>query len=128
EYLFGAGLGFTMQTIVTAVQNSVDRRDMGSATSSITFFRQMGGSVGAALFGAVLSSRLAHYLAEQGAGGPQVGANNIQAIQQLTEPFKSVVLGAFTNALDDVFLIGVPFVAVAFVVALLLREQPLRTG
>ena len=136
EYLFGAGLGFTMQTIVTAVQNSVDRRDMGSATSSITFFRQMGGSVGAALFGAVLSSRLAHYLAEQlaragiqpGAGGPQVEANNIQAIQQLTEPVRSVVLGAFTNALDDVFLIGVPFVAVAIVVALLLKEEPLRTG
>ncbi len=136
EYLFGAGLGFTMQTIVTAVQNSVDRRDMGSATSSITFFRQMGGSVGAALFGAVLSSRLAHYLAEQlaragiqpGAGGPQVEANNVQAIQQLAEPVRSVVLGAFTNALDDVFLIGVPFVAVAIVVALLLKEEPLRTG
>ena len=135
EYLFGAGLGFTMQTIVTAVQNSVERRDMGSATSSITFFRQMGGSIGAALFGAVLSSRLAHYLAEQLAragislaGGPQVEANNVQAIQQLAEPVRSVVLGAFTNALDDVFLVGVPFVAVAIVVALLLKEEPLRTG
>jgi EmrB/QacA subfamily drug resistance transporter len=136
EYLFGAGLGFTMQTIVTAVQNSVDRRDMGSATSSITFFRQMGGSIGAALFGAVLSSRLAHYLAEQlaragispGAGGPQVDANNVQAIQHLAEPIRSVVLGAFTNALDDVFLVGVPFVAIAIVVALLLKEEPLRTG
>ena len=136
SYLFGAGLGFTMQTIVTAVQNSVERRDMGAATSSITFFRQMGGSIGAALFGAVLSSRLAHYLAEQlaragirpGAGGPPVEANNVQAIQQLTEPVRSVVLGAFTNALDDVFLVGVPFVAVAIVVALLLKEEPLRTG
>jgi EmrB/QacA subfamily drug resistance transporter len=136
EFLFGAGLGFTMQTIVTAVQNSVDRRDMGSATSSITFFRQMGGSVGAALFGAVLSSRLAHYLAEQlsqagirpGAGGPRVDANNVQAIQQLAEPVRSVVLGAFTSALDDVFLVGVPFLVVAFVVALLLKEVPLRTG
>jgi MFS family permease len=136
EYLFGAGLGLTMQTIVTAVQNSVDRRDMGAATSSVTFFRQMGGSVGAALFGAVLSSRLAHYLAEQlaragiqpGAGAPRVDANSVQAIQQLTEPVRSVVLGAFTNALDDVFLVGVPFVAVAIVVALLLKEKPLRTG
>ena len=59
---------------------------------------------------------------------PQVEANNVQAIQQLTEPVKSVVLRAFTNALDDVFLIGVPFVAVAIVVALLLKEEPLRTG
>jgi EmrB/QacA subfamily drug resistance transporter len=136
EYLFGAGLGFTMQTIVTAVQNSVERRDMGAATSSITFFRQMGGSVGAALFGAVLFSRLTHYLAEQlaragirpGAGGPRVDANNVQAIQQLAEPVRSVVLGAFTSALDDVFLVGVPFVVLAVVVALLLKEEPLRTG
>jgi EmrB/QacA subfamily drug resistance transporter len=136
EYLFGAGLGFTMQTIVTAVQNSVEHRDMGAATSSITFFRQMGGSVGAAVFGAVLSSRLAHYLSEQlagagiqpGAGGVGVEANDVQAIQQLAEPVRSIVLHAFTNALDDVFLVGVPFVAVAFVVALLLKEKPLRTG
>jgi predicted MFS family arabinose efflux permease len=136
EYLFGAGLGFTMQTIVTAVQNSVEHRDMGAATSSITFFRQMGGSVGAAVFGAVLSSRLAHYLSEQlagagiqpGAGGVRVEANDVQAIQQLAEPVRSIVLGAFTNALDDVFLVGVPFLVVAFVVALLLKEKPLRTG
>jgi EmrB/QacA subfamily drug resistance transporter len=136
EYLFGAGLGLTMQTIVTAVQNSVEHRDMGAATSSTTFFRQMGGSVGAAVFGAVLSSRLAHYLSEQlaragiqpGAGGPRVEANDVQAIQQLTEPVRSVVLGAFTRALDDVFLVGVPVMVVAVVVALLLKEEPLRTG
>ncbi|HEV8425331.1 MAG TPA: MDR family MFS transporter [Actinomycetes bacterium] len=135
-YLFGAGLGFTMQTIVTAVQNSVEYRDMGAATSSTTFFRQMGGSIGAAVFGAVLSSRLAHHLAEQlamagirpGAGGPRVEANNIQAIQQLTGPVKNAVLGAFTSALDDVFLVGVPFMLAAIVVALLLKEEPLRTG
>ena len=136
EYLFGAGLGFTMQTIVTAVQNSVEYRDMGAATSSTTFFRQMGGSVGAAVFGAVLSSRLTHYLIEQlakagvqpGAAGPKVEANDVQAIQHLGEPIKSVVLWAFTHALDDVFLVGVPFMVAAVVVALMLKEVPLRTG
>ena len=136
EYLFGAGLGLTMQTIVTAVQNSVEYRDMGSATSSTTFFRQMGGAVGAAVFGAVLSSRLAHYLAQQlaeagiraGAGAPPVEANNVQAIQQLAEPVKSIVLGAFTSALDDVFLVGVPFLVIAFLISLALKEIPLRTG
>jgi len=136
EFLFGAGLGFTMQTIVTAVQNSVEYRDMGSATSSTTFFRQMGGSVGAAVFGAVLSTRLAHYLVEQlakaginpGAGGPPIEANDVQGIQHLAEPVKSIVLGAFTSALDDVFLIGVPFLVLAFLIALMLKEVPLRTG
>ena len=135
EYLFGAGLGFTLQTIVVAIQNAVDFRDLGTATSSATFFRQMGGSIGAAVFGAVLSSRLAHYLAEALAaagirpgGGAAVDANDVQAIQRLTEPAKGIVLGAFTNAIDDVFLVGVPFLVLAFVVALFLKEVPLRTG
>src|SRR6266540_1624050 len=119
EYLFGAGLGLTLQTIITAVQNAVDFRDLGAATSSTTFFRQMGGAIGAAVFGAVLSSRLAQYLSEElaragirsGAGGLSVNANDVQAVQHLAEPVKSVVLGAFSHALDDVFLVGVPFIA-----------------
>jgi EmrB/QacA subfamily drug resistance transporter len=136
EYLFGAGLGFTMQTIVTAVQNAVEFRDLGVATGSTTFFRQMGASIGVAIFGAVLTSRLTHYLSEglataglrPGTGGLKFDANNVQAIQRLTGPARTLVLGAFANALDDVFLIGVPFLALAFVVALFLKEVPLRTG
>lgn len=136
EYLFGAGLGFTLQTVVVAVQNSVDFRDLGTATSSTTFFRQMGGSIGAAVFGAVLSSRLAHYLSEElpragirpGGGGAAVDANNVQAIQRLAEPVKGIVLDAFTHALNDVFLVGMPFLVLAFVVSLFLKEIPLRTA
>jgi hypothetical protein len=109
---------------------------MGAATSSTTFFRQMGGSVGAAVFGAVLSSRLAHYLVDElakagirpGPGGAKVDANNVQAIQHLAEPVKSIVLGAFTSALDDVFLVGVPFLVIAFLIALALKEVPLQTA
>ena len=62
------------------------------------------------------------------AGGPNLEANNVQAIQQLAEPVKSIVLGAFTSALDDVFLVGVPFLVIAFLIALALKEVPLRTG
>ncbi|HZD37959.1 MAG TPA: MFS transporter, partial [Actinomycetes bacterium] len=135
EYLFGAGLGLTLQTIVTAIQNAVQFRDMGAATSSATFFRQMGGSIGAAVFGAVLSSRLAHHLTERFAqagispgGASGVDANNVQAIQRLTGPVRGIVLGGFTDALDDVFLVGVPFIVLAFVVSLFLKEVPLRTA
>jgi EmrB/QacA subfamily drug resistance transporter len=133
EYLFGAGLGFTIQTIVTAVQNAVEFRDLGTGTSATTFFRQMGGSIGAAVFGAVLSSRLSHHLSEQLAGagiraGASVNANNVQAIQRLHEPVKGIVLRAFAGALDDVFLVGVPFILVALVASLFLKELPLRTG
>ena len=134
EYLFGAGLGFSLQTIVTAIQNAVDFRDLGAATSSVTFFRQMGGAIGAAVFGAVLSSRLTHYLTEALAGAgirpggaARVNANDVQAIQRLSGPVRDAVLGSFTKALNDVFLFGVPFLAVAFLVALFLTEVPLRT-
>jgi hypothetical protein len=88
------------------------------------------------VFGAVLASRLAHYLVEQlarvginpGPGGPKIEANDVQAIQHLAEPVKGIVLGAFTSALDDVFLVGVPFLVLAFLIALMLKEVPLRTG
>jgi hypothetical protein len=134
ELTFGAGLGMTMQTIITAVQNAVDYRDLGTSTSATTFFRQMGGTIGAAVFGAILANRLAHHLTEQlgpaavaAQGSGSINTNDLQAIQALPEPIKTSVLEAFTQALDDVFLVGVPVVALAFVVALFLKEGPLRT-
>ncbi len=131
--VFGVGLGMTMQILLTAIQNDVPHADMGTATGSVTFFRQMGGAIGTAVFGAVLGSRLALYLAEglDGAGLPiatTVDVNDVEAIQALDGPARDVVLGAFADALDDVFLIGVPFLLVAFVVSLLLKEKPLKTG
>jgi EmrB/QacA subfamily drug resistance transporter len=130
EFAFGAGLGLTMQTILTAIQNAVEMRDLGTATSATTFFRQMGGTIGAAVFGAILANRLALHLTEQlgpaaAAGGGAV--NDITAIQALAEPIKTTVLTAFTRALDDLFLAGVPVVLAALVVSLLLPEVPLRS-
>jgi EmrB/QacA subfamily drug resistance transporter len=131
-YAFGMGLGFTMQVVVTAVQNSVDRRHMGVATASVTFFRSMGGAIGTALLGAILNIRLKHHLSEivgaaQGHGaGAAINTNDVNAIQALPEPIKGWVLEAFTRAMDDVFLVAVPFMAVAFVIALTMREKPLR--
>jgi EmrB/QacA subfamily drug resistance transporter len=130
-YAFGIGLGLTMQVVVTAVQNSVDRRHMGVATASVAFFRSMGAAVGTALLGAILNIRLKHHLNEivaaAGHGSPgQIETNDVSAIQALPEPIKSWVLEAFTRSIDDVFLVAVPFMAVAFVVALTMREQPLK--
>jgi EmrB/QacA subfamily drug resistance transporter len=135
-YVMGAGLGFTMQILVTVVQNSVDRSDMGVATSSVTFFRQMGGSFGTAMFGAILSSRLAVHLADALKDAPAGAAakvrsgdvtNNVLAIRSLPEPVHSLVTGAFSRSLHDTFLSAVPLVAVALVVALFLKEKPLAT-
>ena len=131
-YAFGMGLGFTMQVVVTAVQNSVDRRHMGVATASVTFFRSMGGAIGTALLGAILNIRLKHHLeqivsAAQGARptGP-IETNDVTAIRSLPEPIKSWVLEAFTRAMDDVFLVAVPFMVVGLIIAVTMREKPLR--
>jgi MFS family permease len=135
SFLFGAGLGCTMQTIVTAVQNAVEFRDMGTATSGTTFFRQIGAAIGTAIFGAVLSSRLAQYVASELASahgrmprGHALNTSNVQAIQRLPEPAKHLVLTAFAHALDDVFIASIPMVVLALVVALFLKEVPLRTA
>ena len=129
---FGMGLGMTMQVVVTAVQNSVDRRNMGVATASVTFFRSMGGALGTALLGAILNIQLQHHLskiigaAQGGAQSGPINTNDVTAIRALPEPIKSWVLEAFTRAMDDVFLVAVPFMGVAFLIALTMREKPLK--
>lgn len=121
-----------MQIVVTAVQNAVERRDMGSATSSVTFFRTMGGAFGTAIFGAVLTNRLGHHLARSGAGadlaaggGESELANNVQAIQALPPQLKVVVLDAWVNAVHDVFLAALPFAVAAFILAFFIPEREL---
>jgi EmrB/QacA subfamily drug resistance transporter len=132
-YLFGTGLGLAMMTIVTPIQNAVEMRDMGTATSSTTFGRSLGGAIGAALFGAILTSRLGVYLAEElrSAGsattGGEINTNNIQAIQSLPEPLKTEVLTAYTHAINDIFLYAIPVIVIALIVVFFLKEIPLRT-
>ncbi|MFD0331128.1 MFS transporter [Streptacidiphilus monticola] len=124
-FIFGAGLGLTMQTLVTAIQSAVDFRDMGVATASATFFRQIGASIGTAIFGTVLTSRLKHYMGPAPAG-QKMDTNNVQAIQHLQEPIKSHVTAAFAHAIGDLFLVGVPFIVIALGFALVLKEVPLK--
>ncbi len=133
-FVFGLGLGMTMQTVMVAVQNAISIRDMGVATSSLTFTRSLGGAIGTALFGAILNNRLATHLtdrmAAEGIDPGQVdpaATSNIETMQELVEPIRTLVLTAYTDSLTDLFLFAIPFVVVALVIALFLREVPLRT-
>ncbi|MGH3356411.1 MAG: MDR family MFS transporter [Nocardioidaceae bacterium] len=129
-YVMGAGLGLQMQVLVTVVQNSVDRRHMGSATSSVTFFRQMGGSFGTAVFGAIITSQVAAYLAELLPGLPPAqmpSTSDVEAIQQLPPEVREPVVQAFSLSMHDAFLAAVPVVVVALLVAALIKERPLTT-
>ena len=128
--VLGLGVGLVMQVLVLAVQNAVDHRDLGVATSASSFFRSMGGAFGVAVFGAILTSSLNAKLADLAGLNGDVDAAAIQsgpeAIAALPLGVRNDVVDAFAGALHVVFLWGVPVAVLAFVVVLFLRERPLR--
>jgi EmrB/QacA subfamily drug resistance transporter len=129
--VIGLGLGQLFQVPTLAVQNSVERKNMGTATSTVSFARSIGSALGGAIFGTILISRLTHHLGEtlpssvaaHVTGGLSGG---LKQIAQLPVILKHDVLTAYVYSFHDMFLIAIPFVAVAFIVALFLRETPLR--
>jgi MFS family permease len=132
--VLGLGLGGVMQVLVVVVQNSVGQRDLGTATSTATFFRSMGGSIGVPIFGAIFSNVLIGKLALDlpagfHLGGLSGGIGNAspQVLDKLSPLLHSGVVHAFGQSLGAVFMAGVPFAVVAFVLVCLIREVPLRT-
>jgi uncharacterized membrane protein len=143
--LLGLGLGFNFQPAVLAVQNAVSPREIGVATSSVTFFRQMGGTIGTAAFLSILFTtlpnkihdalttaaatdpRLAHALASGQVKGGSAALSDTSFIQKLPSfialPFKS----GFTDSINLVFLVAAAVVAVGFFVMLFLPQLELRT-
>jgi EmrB/QacA subfamily drug resistance transporter len=119
--LLGIGIGLTMQVMVLATQNETPAEDLGVATSTVTFFRTVGGSMGVALFGALYTSRLTRLL-----GGTATGLTPAQ-IGHLPAGQRAQVASAFADAITGVFVYGIPVLVGAFLLALLLREVPLRT-
>ena len=131
--LLGLGIGMVIPVMTLAVQNGVDRKDLGTATSSVTFFRSIGSSLGAAMFGAILLNRLSVHLdqALPGAAGKITAkglGSSAAGLQHLPPNQLHVILTAFAQSFSDVFLIGIPFAVVAFMVAFFLPETPLSTS
>ena len=130
-FVLGAGLGNVMQVLVLAVQNTIEPKQMGAATSGSTFFRSIGGSFGTAFFGAVWTARLSAEISNAfpGADGSQISGatSSITSIHSLPEAVQGPLLEAFARAMDTTFLVAVPFMLVGFVFALVLPEVRLRT-
>ena len=132
-FVLGLGLGLVMQTIVLAVQNSVDPHEIGTATSANNFFREIGAAVGVALFSTIFTGRLTERLTEVfasvpgAADGAGSGGSSLTPaiVAQLPEPLHSGVVDAYAAALAPAFWYLVPLVAVAFVLTLFLREVTL---
>jgi hypothetical protein len=125
--IVGVGIGLVMQTLTLAAQNAVEYDLLGVATSGSMLFRQVGGSIGVALFGAIFSNRLAANLADKLPPGVHVptGANP-SVLEQLPPALHLGYIGSVTDALQTVFLVGAVVSLVAFALTWLLREVPLR--
>lgn len=116
--IIGAGMGFSMQTLVLVVQNSVEAKDVGSATASNNFFREIGISVGVSLFGAVFASRLAEKMNALPVSGLDSGSGEgltPAVINNLPEGIKDIIVDAYVNALTPAFLYLVPVVLIGFI-------------
>lgn len=132
-FVFGAGLGLIMQVVVLVVQNAVPAAELGTATSSNNYFREVGAALGTAVFGALFTSRLTENLngVFTGAGASASDAAAATAtidpsvLGSLPESVRTGVVDAYADALAPVFWYLLPFVAVAFVLSLFLKQIPL---
>ncbi|HEY2450294.1 MAG TPA: MDR family MFS transporter [Mycobacterium sp.] len=126
--ILGAGIGLSMQVLILIVQNTSNFEDLGVATSGVTFFRTIGSSFGAAIFGSLfinfLNRRLGPALAASGA--PPDAVSSPGALHRQPHNVAAPIVTAYAESLTQVFLWAAPVALVGFVLALFLREVPLR--
>ncbi len=127
--VLGLGMGLLMQTTSLMAQNSVELKDIGVASSSRLFFQQIGGSIGVSVFGAIFARRLTDALSAQ-LPGTQIHASggqlNPAAVAGLPPAVRHDVFFAIAHAIDGVFIWSIPAMVAAFVVAVFIKEIPLR--
>jgi EmrB/QacA subfamily drug resistance transporter len=137
--IFGIGLGLFMQVLVLVVQNAVPVNELGVATSSVTFFRSMGGAIGASALGAVLTAgitaELPRYLppAALAVGGNKVGRligspAQLDALKHTHPAIHEGIIQAYSHAIDRLFLVAVPVSILSVIAALFINQVRLRTS
>ncbi len=126
----GVGLGMVTQNLVLIVQNDAPMEDLGAATATIGFFRTLGGSIGTAIFGALMAAGLTARLRGELPEGIEIDPSSLQGspaeILALEPGVRDVVVDAFAGAVSQVFLAGIPLALTALVLLALLPERPLR--
>jgi EmrB/QacA subfamily drug resistance transporter len=131
-FVFGMGMGNTMQTITVAVQNRVRHEDLGVATSATGFFRGLGQTAGSAVYSAILVARLDHWLPRLVPDGALVDSASLRdsprQILEMPDAVRAGIVESFSRSLHVVFLAGIPACVLAFVLALRVPEYPLRSA
>jgi EmrB/QacA subfamily drug resistance transporter len=132
-FVFGAGLGLIMQVVILVVQNAVPVTEIGTATSTNNYFREVGAALGVAVFGAIFTSRLSESLTGvfAGAGASATEASTAtatldpQTLSTLPTPIRDAIVTAYADSLAPVFWYLLPFLVIALVLALTLKQIPL---
>lgn len=131
--LMGIGLGMAMQILILIVQNTFSNAEVGTATASNNYFRQIGASIGSAVVGSIFVANLQHLIASRlpGAGGASSGGSlnsfTPEKVQALPEAVKHIIVGAYNDALTPVFLYMVPLMLIATLLLIFVKEKPLAT-
>lgn len=126
--VLGTGIGMVMPVLVLAVQNSVRPADLGTATSANNYFRQIGGSVGAAIFGTLFADRLADALEQRlptANGLPDPESITPQLVHGLPTALRDGYIRAYADAMPRIFLYLVPVLVLGLLIAFFLKEKPL---
>ncbi|WP_434599090.1 MFS transporter [Streptomyces sp. A5-4] len=126
--VLGIGIGLVLPVLVLAVQNSVHPSDLGTATSANNYFRQIGGSVGAAVFGTLFAGRLTDALADRlpaGAGLPDPSGITPQLVHAMPPAVRDAYIEAYAEAMPRIFLYLVPVLVLGLLIACFLKEKPL---
>ncbi len=126
--VLGTGIGLVMPVLILAVQNSVPPADLGTATSANNYFRQIGGSIGAAVFGTLFANRLGDALAERlpaGTGLPDPAGITPQLVHAMEPALRDAYIGAYAEAMPRIFLYLVPVLVLGLLIACFLKEKPL---
>ncbi|MGB4136460.1 MAG: MDR family MFS transporter [Microbacterium sp.] len=129
--VMGLGLGLCMQIFVLVVQNTFPNAEVGVATSTNNYFRQIGASLGSAIVGSVFTARLVDLLTTRmpaGGGGQPGGTDSLtpELVHTLPAPIRDIVVGAYNDALTPIFLYILPLVLIATVLVSFVREEPLK--
>ncbi|WP_198533936.1 MDR family MFS transporter [Streptomyces odonnellii] len=130
--VLGIGVGMLMQNLVLAAQNDVPAAELGAATSVLSFFRSMGGTIGTSVLGAILANRVTAEMTKSlgGAGAAASGGSGESAvpdISTLPAPMREIVQHAYGVATAELFLVAAPFAALALIAVLFIKEKPLKT-
>ena len=141
-FLLGAGVGMTMQNLVLVVQNTTRPEEIGVASSGVTFFRSLGGTIGVSVMGAALAARVVDLVAERkeeitaavmGLGdqaqywGQQLQSGSLPKVSAMPDTLRVVFEDIYANGISHSFLIAVPFAVISLIAIVFLPNKPLTT-